>query len=158
MVDATAASATRELGVFAGGDGNTRFTIELLELLQHHGSCWHINSECQCFGGKNNFEQLLSEELLDRFFENRQHSGVVGGHTPHNTIQPRVISKDRFIVIVESSAAFIDKIHDAILLVVGREAHSPAKNLRDSLIASGPGKNKENRRQEVITIEHANDI
>ena len=158
MVDAAAARATRQLGVFPGGDGNTGFTIELLELLQHHGSRWHIDAQRQGFGGKHNFEQLLSEELLDCFFENRQHSRMVGCHAPNNAIQPRVIPKNCFVVIIESGTAFINKIQDAILLVVSREAHSPAKNLSDSLIASGPGKNKENRRQQVITIEHSNDV
>ena len=83
---------------------------------------------------------------------------MVGCYAPNNAIQPRVIPKDCFVVIIEACTAFIDKIQDAILLVVSREAHSPAKNLSDSLIASGPGKNKENRRQQVITIEHSNDV
>ena len=56
VVDATPASAPRELGVLARGEVHVRFAVELDHLLQHNGARRHIDAQRQGLGGENDLD------------------------------------------------------------------------------------------------------
>ena len=68
-VDAAAASASGQLGVFAGGDVHVGFAVVLSELLQDDGTCGHVDAQREGFGGEDQLDQALREEGFHNLLE-----------------------------------------------------------------------------------------
>ena len=71
-VDAAAAGASGQLGVFAGGDVHVGFAVVLGEFLQDDGACGHVDAQCEGFGGEDQLDEALGEEGFDNFLEEGQ--------------------------------------------------------------------------------------
>ena len=68
-VDAAAAGASGQLGVFAGGDVYVGFAVVLGELFQDDGACGHVDAQREGFGGEDQLDQSLGEESLHDLLE-----------------------------------------------------------------------------------------
>ena len=77
-VEPSTPRSSRELGEFTGRQRGVARSVELGQLLDHHGARWHVDPERQRFRGKHHLDETLGEAGLDRFFEGRDHTGVVG--------------------------------------------------------------------------------
>ena len=71
-VDAAAAGASGQLGVFAGGDVYVGFAVVLGEFLQDDGACGHVDAQCEGFGGEDQLDQALREEGFYNLLEEGQ--------------------------------------------------------------------------------------
>jgi len=143
-VDTPPTSASGELGVFPSSNRNAGFAIELIELLQHHRACGHIDSQRQGFGGKDNFQKFSAEELFHHFLKHGQHSGMVSRYTAENSIKPFVVPQHVAIIVIESFAPILDKIENLVPLILFSESYSSPQDLVNRLVAAFSGKNEEN--------------
>ena len=71
-VDAAAAGASGQLGVFTGGDVYVGFTVVLGEFFQDDGACGHVDAQCEGFGGEDQLNQALGEEGFYNLLEQGQ--------------------------------------------------------------------------------------
>ena len=68
-VDAAAAGASGQLGVFAGGDVHVGFAVVLGELFQDDGAGGHVDAQREGFGSEDQLNQALGEESLHDLLE-----------------------------------------------------------------------------------------
>ena len=153
MINSAAPRASRELGVLTGGNGNPGFSVELVELLQHHRARRHIDAKRQGLRGEDDFEEFAPEKFFHDLLEHRQHSRVMGGHTAQYAIQPRVIPQHSSVVIVEAIKFFFDKIKDGDPFVLGGEGDTAVQPLRHRLVTSGTREDKEDRGEQICLVQ-----
>ena len=156
-IDAAAAGPPGQLGVLPRRDRHASLAVELLELLEHDGAGGHVDTESQGLGREDCLHELLLEELLHDLLERREHSGVVGGDTALQAVQPLVVAENCQVFVEDGAAAFLDNVRDLVALELRGESHAGPKHLLDRLVAADPTEDEEDGRQQVAFAEHLHD-
>ena len=72
-------------------------SIPLLQRLDYHGACGHVDAEGQCFGCKHGFDETSPEESFNSFLLLWQESGVVGSNALLQGMTPLVQVKGTMV-------------------------------------------------------------
>ena len=120
--------------------------VELHQPLQHHCARGHVDTQCQCLGGKYRLHQPLGEEFLDGVPEDRQHAGMVGGDTAQQPLTPLPVAENVQVRLGQPFGAAVDDGNDLPPVFLGGEAQPGSKALRHSAIAASTRKDECDRR------------
>src|SRR5690606_20235556 len=128
------------------------------ELLKHHGSCRHVDSECEGLCGEHHLDELAPEQLLDDLLERGQQPSVMCCDTALQAVQPVPVAQYGQVCIADRAAALLHDLPDLVTLVLVGEAHPCAKYLRHCLIASVAAEDEEDGGQQVAGAEDRDDF
>ncbi len=148
----------RQLGVLPRRDRHARLAVELLELLEHHGSRRHVDSQREGLGREDELDQLEPEQLLDDLLERRQHPGVVGGDAALEALEPLPVAEHGQILVAQRAAAFVDDRADLVALALLGQAHAGPQHLAHGGVAARPGEDEEDRGKQVAGLEQRDDL
>ena len=76
-VDAASAGTSGQLCELAGSQTHVTGAVELLQLLNHHAACRHIDAQRQRFRGEHHFDEALFKQALDNLAEQGDHAGMM---------------------------------------------------------------------------------
>ena len=94
-VDTATSRSTRQLGVLPRSNSDARLTVVLVHLFENDAARGHVDTERECLGGEDQFDELSTEQVLDNFFEHGDQPGVVRGDAGHERVLPLVETERR---------------------------------------------------------------
>ena len=130
------------------------FAIELNQLLKHHRAGGHSNGQGKGFGSEYGAHQTADEEIFYDVAKRREHPCVVGGKTARKRLAPPTEIQDLQVLLWDAFDAGIDDGLDLFCFLLRRQHHPAAQALIEGAIATGAGKNKGNRGQHILRLQH----
>src|SRR5690606_6327832 len=118
---ATPTGTTGELCELSWGQRHPRLTVELFELFDCDRFRRHIDSERECFSGKNELNESRLEECFHDGFKLWDQPCVVGGDAALKSGKPRGIAEHCEIFFTEGSEFVLHNTADRLTLFSGRE-------------------------------------
>ena len=137
-VDTPASRPAGELGELCRSEELVCLAGEFRELLDHHGSCRHVDAECERLGGEHDLDESLEEALFHRLLERWNESGMVGADTHLESERPVGVAEDGQVLIRERLHVMLDDLADPLLLAGSGEPEARAHAGSGGVVTAGP--------------------
>ncbi len=158
LVDATPPRPPGELRVLAGREQLVPLTLELPQVLDHHGLGRHVDAERERLGREHHLHETGFEQLLDGLLEDRQHARMVGRHPGREPVEEVVEAERDEVLLVDPGGSRLRALADVVGLGATRERDARLADPPHAPVAARPAEHEVDRRHHAVLLEHVDHL